>query len=231
MSRSKAKGTRFETEIVGYLQESGFPGAERRALAGTADRGDIMGVPDWALEAKCRDKLDLGSWAGEAETEARNCGAKYWVVIHKYRLKPVRQAWATMPLWAGLSLLGLTPDLEVDCEVPRFRTQVARCVAAAGGPPPLEGTGGMAVWTALGEHNAQGTVAGWAIDVHNHVGIDLAGWAKQAESRAKLPGGTGRWALVHNRRLVPVQQIYFTTSLEIWVAALQRLAAPARAAI
>lgn len=39
-NRSKAKGTRAETAVVNYLNEHGIK-AERRALSGSEDKGDI----------------------------------------------------------------------------------------------------------------------------------------------------------------------------------------------
>lgn len=45
MSASKRKGTSWESAIVQFLKENGVAHAERRALAGNADRGDIAGIP------------------------------------------------------------------------------------------------------------------------------------------------------------------------------------------
>ena len=44
MSASKSKGTAWETAIVRFLKDRGWPNAERRALGGANDRGDIAGV-------------------------------------------------------------------------------------------------------------------------------------------------------------------------------------------
>ncbi len=41
MSKSKQKGTAAETAVVKYLKANGFPKAERRALQGNLDKGDI----------------------------------------------------------------------------------------------------------------------------------------------------------------------------------------------
>ena len=43
-NKHKAKGTAFETLVVNYLKEQGFPDARRTALAGENDSGDIHGV-------------------------------------------------------------------------------------------------------------------------------------------------------------------------------------------
>jgi len=52
MSKAKAKGTSAETAVVKYLIDNGFPYAERRALNGALDLGDITGTPALAWEVK-----------------------------------------------------------------------------------------------------------------------------------------------------------------------------------
>ncbi len=82
MSRSKAKGTAWESAIVRYLTEHGFPHAERRALTGSQDRGDIAGLPGIVVEAKNRATTSLGVWMDEALVEQANDGADYAAVWH-----------------------------------------------------------------------------------------------------------------------------------------------------
>lgn len=87
MSTSKKKGTAAETAIVNYLRSAGFAQAERRALNGTADRGDIAGIPGAVIEVKNCARTELAAWIEEAETEARNDGAPFAAVWHKRRGK------------------------------------------------------------------------------------------------------------------------------------------------
>lgn len=75
MSASKQRGTRWETAIVEYLQSQGWPHAERRALNGSRDRGDIAGLPGVVIEAKSASRIELAAWVKEAEAEAGNAGA------------------------------------------------------------------------------------------------------------------------------------------------------------
>jgi hypothetical protein len=82
VSRSKDKGTAWESAIVRYLTEHGFPHAERRALTGSQDRGDIAGVPGWVLEAKNCSATSLGVWMDEAIVEQARDGADYSAVWH-----------------------------------------------------------------------------------------------------------------------------------------------------
>ena len=89
MSRSKQKGTAFETSIVRYL--SGRLGDERimrMPLSGNKDRGDIAGVRTLlgervAVECKNVARMNLGGWITEVEVERGNADAKVGVVIHK----------------------------------------------------------------------------------------------------------------------------------------------------
>ena len=58
MSRSKARGTAWETAIVDYLRTVGAIHAERRALNGAKARGALAGLPGVVVEAKSAAKLN-----------------------------------------------------------------------------------------------------------------------------------------------------------------------------
>lgn len=87
MTASKRRGTAWETRIVTYLREHGAPNAERRALGGAKDRGDIAGIPGVCIEAKAAARAELAQWLDEAETERRNDGADIGLVWHHRRGK------------------------------------------------------------------------------------------------------------------------------------------------
>lgn len=87
MSASKRKGTSWESAIVDFLRERGVPYAERRALAGTQDRGDIAGIPGVVIEAKSAARHEPAKWIDEAEAERVNDGAAVGVVWFKRRGK------------------------------------------------------------------------------------------------------------------------------------------------
>ena len=80
MSRSRAKGTAWESAIVDFLQGHGWPHAERRALNGARDRGDISGLPGLVIEAKNATQYRLGEWVDEANLEQGNANAAIGVV-------------------------------------------------------------------------------------------------------------------------------------------------------
>lgn len=85
MSASKDRGTRWESRVVDFLRKSGWPSAERRALGGSKDRGDIAGIPFTVIEAKSVARLDLSGWLDEAEKERDNDQADIGAVWIKRR--------------------------------------------------------------------------------------------------------------------------------------------------
>lgn len=87
VNRSKTKGTAAETAVVGYLRVSGWPYAERRALNGNSDRGDIAGIVGATVEVKNCARIELGAWVDEAETERLNDRSDHAAVWHKRRGK------------------------------------------------------------------------------------------------------------------------------------------------
>lgn len=94
MSASKQKGTRAETELVNWLRINGFPDAERRALSGNVDKGDIAGVCSLAIEVKNCKAFTPAEWIDEALAEQRNAGASYHLVVAKRRMKPIERGYA-----------------------------------------------------------------------------------------------------------------------------------------
>jgi hypothetical protein len=85
VSRNRAKGTAWETAIVRYLREQGAVHAERRALNGAKDRGDVAGVPGVVIEAKSATRVELAEWLDEANRERDNDDADLGVVWFKRR--------------------------------------------------------------------------------------------------------------------------------------------------
>lgn len=106
MSKSKAKGTAWESAVVDCLQTLGVPHAERRALNGAADKGDIAGLPGVVIECKNAARVELGSWVDEAVAERDNARAAVGVVWHKRRGHTAAAlGFVTMPGWQFVQLL------------------------------------------------------------------------------------------------------------------------------
>jgi Holliday junction resolvase len=83
MSKAKQKGTLAETALVKFLQSAGFPGAERRALAGVNDLGDITGTPCLAWEVKNHKTYHIPAWLKETKVEQDNAEADFGILVVK----------------------------------------------------------------------------------------------------------------------------------------------------
>lgn len=95
---SKARGTRWETELKNYLSENGFPDARRNVQTGAKDIGDIGGVPMFAIEAKDTQRHDLAKFVKQANTEAENAGEPWGVVAIKKRHASTEDGYVVMDL-------------------------------------------------------------------------------------------------------------------------------------
>lgn len=108
MSSSRRKGTAAESALVTYLKEHGWPYAERRALMGSKDKGDVTGTPALCWEQKSAARICIPEWMRETETERLNAGADYGILVVKPRgvgETRVGQWAALLPLAAVVELL------------------------------------------------------------------------------------------------------------------------------
>jgi hypothetical protein len=114
-SYNKAKGTKFESDVMKYLRKLGHF-AERLAKAGANDEGDIVTIiagQTYILECKNRKSLDLPQFWAEAQTEAANYAKARGLVVEppafvivKRRRGSIEDAWVIQNLeeWVnGLS--------------------------------------------------------------------------------------------------------------------------------
>ncbi|MFD3531968.1 hypothetical protein [Streptomyces sp. NPDC058664] len=81
-TKSKAKGTTAEREVVRYLQQW-WPAAERRALSGNKDKGDVAGIPGVVVEVKAAVTQQLAAWTRETWIEMENAEATSCVLVVK----------------------------------------------------------------------------------------------------------------------------------------------------
>lgn len=108
MSKAKRKGTAAETAVVRYLEANGFPTAERRSLAGAADKGDVTGIPGIVIEIKAAKKYEIPGWLKEAAQEGINAKAEYAILIMKPNGKgegSVNKWWAIVDVEQMTNLL------------------------------------------------------------------------------------------------------------------------------
>lgn len=108
MSKAKQKGTSAESALVKYLQANGFPNAERRALTGSLDQGDITGTPCLAWEVKNHKAYHIPAWLKECEIETGNAKADFGILAVKPNgvgLGNAGQWWAIMTMDQMVKLL------------------------------------------------------------------------------------------------------------------------------
>lgn len=86
VNKPKQKGTAAESAVVSFLRTQGFPYAERLALQGGKDRGDITGIPGIVIEVKACQEYSFNGWLKEALVERDNAGADFGVVVAKPRM-------------------------------------------------------------------------------------------------------------------------------------------------
>jgi Holliday junction resolvase len=106
-SYNKAKGSKFETDVMKYLRKLGHF-AERLAKAGASDEGDIVTIiagQTYILECKNRKKIDLPTFWAEALKEAANYAKARGLlfsppafVIVKRRNASIEDAWVVQTL-------------------------------------------------------------------------------------------------------------------------------------
>lgn len=115
-NRSKKIGTAAESAVVTYLRGNGFHGAERRALAGAFDLGDVTGLGPICVEVKAGAAAATASdgqvidWLVETEVERQNSNSDYGLLVMRrsgYGPARVGMWWAVLPAWQFLSLAGI----------------------------------------------------------------------------------------------------------------------------
>ncbi|MFD5107148.1 hypothetical protein [Streptomyces cinereoruber] len=95
-TKSRSKGTRAESEVVRYLQ-NWWPTAERRALSGNKDKGDVAGIPGVVVEVKAAATQQLAAWTRETWIEMENAEATCCVLVVKRPYKAAAQWDAYVP--------------------------------------------------------------------------------------------------------------------------------------
>ena len=106
--RPRDIGTAAETAVVRYRRHNGFPQAERRALRGAQDAGDITGTPGvcWEIKGGAVAKLasdgQVQDWLDETDKERSAAGADVGVLVLQRRGIGVANTgrwWALMSGW------------------------------------------------------------------------------------------------------------------------------------
>ena len=112
-NRSKQVGTKAESAVVRAAQTRGFFGAERRALRGRNDVGDVLLCPGVVVQVKGGDMARKASdalvskWLEQTEQQRRNANAAHaFLVVQRAGVGPRNahqwHAYWTADAWARL---------------------------------------------------------------------------------------------------------------------------------
>ena len=99
MGANKDRGTRAETAVVRLAREMGWPYAERRALTGGKDRGDVTGVIGVTIQIKDVERKSVGKWQQDTLEQSMNDSTKTCLLIVKTKYKNVKQWDTYIPLY------------------------------------------------------------------------------------------------------------------------------------
>lgn len=128
-------GTHGATAVVRYLRTAGFPQAERRALHGHTDLGDITGTPGICWQSKvgkyakaASDNL-IAAWLDECMAQTVNAGADVGVlVVARAGIGEANAGrwWGIMPGWQYARLAVRAPMGIIGGVVPPLATHPIR---------------------------------------------------------------------------------------------------------
>lgn len=96
----------MERRVVDHLAANGFPWAERRAMEGMNDRGDVSGIPGFCCEVKNTKTMNLAGWMDELYVEMKNARASIGAVVFPRRNHAIGKAYALMDLDMLINLIG-----------------------------------------------------------------------------------------------------------------------------
>jgi glycosylphosphatidylinositol transamidase (GPIT) subunit GPI8 len=109
---AKAKGTAWESALVGYLREHHNPGAHRNVQMGSRDIGDVDGYYLHALEAKAEKAITLADYIAQANREAIHAGMPFGCAVVKRRMKGVQDGYVVRDVRTDVRLLNRMRDME-----------------------------------------------------------------------------------------------------------------------
>jgi hypothetical protein len=149
MNRAKAIGTAAETAVVRAAKERGFPWADRYALHGRADIGDVFLCPgvivevkggDWARKAS--DSL-IDDWLTETETERINAAAPVGFLVVQRAAVGLSNAHRWSAWWRLRNLMELVPHMGIPDEIQELPVRLTLetsllIIRSAGYGTPLE---------------------------------------------------------------------------------------------
>ena len=147
---SKAKGTSAEVAVLKYVRAHGYPWAERLALTGAHDQGDISLLPGRLVVVEVKAHATgatgqpteslLTQWMAQTAAERVNAGADHGVLVVKRKgTTDVGRWWAYVTAGAFASLLGAELELpDPDAPLCTSVSSLLPVLRAAGYGSPVE---------------------------------------------------------------------------------------------
>lgn len=128
MGKSKKIGTETESAVVKVLQTRGWPSAERKALTGAIDLGDITGTPGltWQVKgghmAEGASDTEVNEWLEDAVDQAKAAGSDVGILVWKRKAVGAANAhrW-----WSAMRAVDLAELLT--CGADAFELSYAAC--------------------------------------------------------------------------------------------------------
>lgn len=84
-NRNKAKGDKYERDVLEVARRSGFPWAERTRPGRREDQGDIHLCPGVTIQAKDVATPDWRTWLTQLEQQKRAAGMPHGALVVKRR--------------------------------------------------------------------------------------------------------------------------------------------------
>lgn len=97
-TKSKAKGSQFERDVVEYLKKQGWKVSRAYGAGANKDVGDIYGLWRTVIECKNEKKIDLAGYMQELAVEMANAEALWGAAVVKRKNKPTSDSYVVMPL-------------------------------------------------------------------------------------------------------------------------------------
>lgn len=85
--------------MVRLAREMHWPYAERRALTGGKDRGDITGIPGVVIQVKDQAEQRIATWMDDTIIQMHNDNASMCMLVVKKKFKNPKEWDAYIPLW------------------------------------------------------------------------------------------------------------------------------------
>jgi hypothetical protein len=97
---SRRRGTEWEGRVASFFNARNTFGVEvfRAPLWGALDKGDLVNTGDFVVQCKAVKSIDLARFLDEVETQRKNAGRKYGVVVVKRRSHDAAKAYVVQPL-------------------------------------------------------------------------------------------------------------------------------------